>query len=237
MIARLDRCTLVEAVLHTGRTHQIRAHFAAIGHPVVGDTLYGAPRELRAGTRKLAAFSSGTFCTRRASDFRIRPAAHGWKFALRCRGICGYTSISWEHLWAGAPRRLRPRLRHTYNIHEKTRSLDCIRFSRGCGGRERAAVAASRRRHRLRAPTQHRQLLRSARQAAQGAIVRNVNLVEVLFSVVTKHEKLVTDLNKEDFKVFDDGVQQEITSTSASRPIFRCASAWCWTRRTAFASV
>jgi 23S rRNA pseudouridine1911/1915/1917 synthase len=53
VIARLDCCTLVEAVLHTGRTHQIRAHFAAIGHPVVGDTLYGAPRSLRAGTRDL----------------------------------------------------------------------------------------------------------------------------------------------------------------------------------------
>jgi len=53
VIARLDRCTLVEAVLHTGRTHQIRAHFAAIGHPIVGDTLYGAPRTLRAGPRTL----------------------------------------------------------------------------------------------------------------------------------------------------------------------------------------
>jgi Ca-activated chloride channel family protein len=48
----------------------------------------------------------------------------------------------------------------------------------------------------------------------QGTIVRNVNLVDVLFSVVTKREKLVTDLNKEDFKVFDDGVQQEITAFS-----------------------
>jgi hypothetical protein len=48
----------------------------------------------------------------------------------------------------------------------------------------------------------------------QGTIIRNVNLVDVLFSVVTKREKLVTDLNKEDFKVFDDGVQQEITSFS-----------------------
>src|SRR5579872_1338847 len=53
VIARLDGLTLVEAVLHTGRTHQIRAHFAAIGHPVAGDTLYGAPRNLRAGTRNL----------------------------------------------------------------------------------------------------------------------------------------------------------------------------------------
>src|ERR1700726_1666327 len=48
----------------------------------------------------------------------------------------------------------------------------------------------------------------------QGAIVRNVNLVEVLFSVVTKREKLVTDLNKENFKAFDDGAEQEITSFS-----------------------
>jgi Ca-activated chloride channel homolog len=48
----------------------------------------------------------------------------------------------------------------------------------------------------------------------QGTIVRNVNLVDVLFSVVTKREKLVTDLNKEDFKVFDDNVPQEIASFS-----------------------
>ena len=48
----------------------------------------------------------------------------------------------------------------------------------------------------------------------QGGISVNVNLVEVLFSVVTKHEKLVTDLSKENFKVFDDGTQQEITDFS-----------------------
>ena len=33
--------TLVTARLETGRTHQIRAHFAAIGHPVAGDPRYG----------------------------------------------------------------------------------------------------------------------------------------------------------------------------------------------------
>ena len=33
--------SLVEAELKTGRTHQIRVHFASIGHPVVGDTVYG----------------------------------------------------------------------------------------------------------------------------------------------------------------------------------------------------
>jgi 23S rRNA pseudouridine1911/1915/1917 synthase len=33
--------TYLEAQLETGRTHQIRAHFAAIGHPLSGDTTYG----------------------------------------------------------------------------------------------------------------------------------------------------------------------------------------------------
>jgi VWFA-related protein len=53
-----------------------------------------------------------------------------------------------------------------------------------------------------------------AQDARQGTIVRNVNLVDVLFSVVTKREKLITDLNKENFKVFDDNAQQEIISFS-----------------------
>ncbi|MBS1813254.1 MAG: RluA family pseudouridine synthase [Acidobacteria bacterium] len=38
--------TLVEVTIETGRTHQIRVHMQAIGHPVVGDTLYGAPARI-----------------------------------------------------------------------------------------------------------------------------------------------------------------------------------------------
>ena len=41
VVETLPTDTLVEARLETGRTHQIRAHFAAIGHPVAGDPRYG----------------------------------------------------------------------------------------------------------------------------------------------------------------------------------------------------
>jgi 23S rRNA pseudouridine1911/1915/1917 synthase len=50
---RLNGFTFIEADLHTGRTHQIRVHFSALGCPVVGDTLYGAPRQERIGSTLL----------------------------------------------------------------------------------------------------------------------------------------------------------------------------------------
>jgi 23S rRNA pseudouridine1911/1915/1917 synthase len=50
VLQRLDtafgKFTLVEVKIDTGRTHQIRVHMASLGHAVVGDALYGAPREV-----------------------------------------------------------------------------------------------------------------------------------------------------------------------------------------------
>ena len=45
--SRFGKFSLLELKIDTGRTHQIRVHLASLGHPVVGDALYGAPRELK----------------------------------------------------------------------------------------------------------------------------------------------------------------------------------------------
>jgi len=51
VIEKFRGATLIEAKLKTGRTHQIRVHFASIGHPVLGDRTYGKKVELEI-TRK-----------------------------------------------------------------------------------------------------------------------------------------------------------------------------------------
>ncbi len=58
-LAAWEGVSLLELTLETGRTHQIRVHLAAIGHPIVGDRTYGGP-------------PSGL----------ARPWLHSWKLSL-----------------------------------------------------------------------------------------------------------------------------------------------------------
>src|SRR5580704_1713083 len=53
--SKFGKFSLLELRIDTGRTHQIRVHLASLRHPVVGDTLYGAPREMK--TKEAAGIS------------------------------------------------------------------------------------------------------------------------------------------------------------------------------------
>ena len=75
-LARIDNTTLVEVQLHTGRTHQIRVHFAALKHPVIGDTLYGGAAQLRVG--KIALPSLGRNFLHAAKLGFTRPRTGAW---------------------------------------------------------------------------------------------------------------------------------------------------------------
>jgi 23S rRNA pseudouridine1911/1915/1917 synthase len=68
VLTRYPGFTWVAAHPRTGRTHQLRVHFAWLGHPVVGDTLYGAPRLAWAGGREVAL--GRTFLHATALQFR-----------------------------------------------------------------------------------------------------------------------------------------------------------------------
>jgi 23S rRNA pseudouridine1911/1915/1917 synthase len=56
VIKRFSNATLIEAKLGTGRTHQIRVHFASIGHPVLGDRTYGKKIALEVNKKKRLVF-------------------------------------------------------------------------------------------------------------------------------------------------------------------------------------
>ncbi|HTD91515.1 MAG TPA: 23S rRNA pseudouridine(1911/1915/1917) synthase RluD [Burkholderiales bacterium] len=53
-VAHYLQATLVRCRLETGRTHQIRVHMASLGHPIIGDSVYGAHRRTSGGTPAFA---------------------------------------------------------------------------------------------------------------------------------------------------------------------------------------
>ena len=75
-LARFELCDLLRAELHSGRTHQIRVHLAHIGHPVVGDQVYGA-----GGARRIT--GAGRVAAERLERATPRQALHAAELVFR----------------------------------------------------------------------------------------------------------------------------------------------------------
>ena len=73
LLTPYGRFAVAEVRIETGRTHQIRVHMSSIGHPIVGDTLYGAPQILLPNT--LARERQGNAISSRTEAKKAR--AHG----------------------------------------------------------------------------------------------------------------------------------------------------------------
>jgi 23S rRNA pseudouridine1911/1915/1917 synthase len=79
VLERWDGITLLELNLKSGRTHQIRVHCSAIGHPVIGDRVYRSRNSISNLKNKLAGHQSRIIAAIKSAE---RQQLHAWRLGL-----------------------------------------------------------------------------------------------------------------------------------------------------------
>src|SRR5438093_645988 len=93
---RVKTLTLAHVAIHTGRTHQIRVHLSAIGHPIVGDPLYGGVHRRVPGDLRAVTHLERPFLHAARLAFKHRGTAGAWNSQAGCRVNCNACSMKCE---------------------------------------------------------------------------------------------------------------------------------------------
>ena len=146
-------CRCCKVAIATGRTHQIRVHLSAIGHPIVGDSTYGgvhgaSPAQPARGAAARAAVPARGAAVRS----RTRPTAGGSSSIRRCRPICRRSSMTSNAARRSCRVRQSGRSRRLMSDPERLSPRTCLR-RQGLRRRPRPRADAERPRgHRRRRP-------------------------------------------------------------------------------------
>jgi 23S rRNA pseudouridine1911/1915/1917 synthase len=136
VLERFELYTLVELRPHTGRTHQIRVHMAAVGHPLLGDPTYGRSRK---------AFLRSPLA-HQLSWFR-RQALHAWAL-----GFVHPATGEWLECRAPLPADLEQLLAHLRREARAAERADMVPHSERRGREDQASDSAARE-HAMAEPT------------------------------------------------------------------------------------